>query len=93
MEGYWRRDVGLLAFRYSQGTTRKLLQEALIPLPKTDRYYYDLVLVSPGAKSGAVGVDDKEKLAADTFSLVFLWASDMSRTLIRKTSAIINSLA
>lgn len=61
------KDVGLLAFRYSQGTARKFFQEALIPL--TDRYYYMLTYTSPGAKSNE-GVDEKEKLAADTFAEV-----------------------
>lgn len=77
------RDVGFVAFRFSQGTVRKLLQEALIPL--TDRSYYVLSMQSPATKSAeAADVDAKEKLAVDTFAEILDSVKLMDRSAVVK---------
>ena len=61
--------VGHLAYRYSQGSKRRLLQQAFFPL--TSKYYYVLTLTSPAAKTPLPGVvDEAEKNGADTFAEV-----------------------
>jgi len=62
-------QVGHLAYRFSQGSNRRLLQQAFFPL--TTKYYYVLTFTSPAAKTVTPGVvDEREKLAVDTFAEV-----------------------
>lgn len=77
------RDVGLVAFRFSLGTTRRMLQQAIVRY--NDTYYYEITMTSPAAKQLAPGeIDPREKQAADVFSDIVDSIKLIDRTQIAK---------
>ncbi len=77
------KDVGLVAFRFSFGTSRRMLQQAIVRY--NDTYYYEVTMTSPAAKEVAPGqVDPREKQAADVFSEIVDSIQLIDRTQIAK---------
>ena len=74
-------DAGLLAYRFSLGTSRRMIQQALIRY--SDSYYYQITMTSPAAKELRQGeVDPREKQAADLFQEVLDSVKLIDRTKI-----------
>lgn len=77
------REVGLLAYRFSLGTTRRMLQQAIFPY--ADNYYYQVMMTATTGKGPAgAGVDPKEKAVADLFSDIVDTVHIIDRTEIAK---------
>jgi hypothetical protein len=74
--------MGLMVFRYSQQTAKRLFQEALIPVDS--KFYYVISMQSPGRKGGGNEVDPEEKLAVDTFRAVLESVQLNDRTEVKK---------
>lgn len=74
-------DAGLVAFRFSMGTSRRMMQQAIVQY--TDTYYYQITMTSPAAKSSSDGeIDSREKAAADLFSDILDSVQLIDRTAI-----------
>jgi hypothetical protein len=77
------REVGQVAFRFSVGTSRRFMQEAIICYNET--YYYQITMTSPAAKKSASGgIDPQEKQAADLFAEMIDSVQLIDRTQIAK---------
>lgn len=78
------RDVGLVAFRFSLGTSRRMMQQAIFKY--NDTYYYQVTMTSITSKDApAAGqIDPREKAAADLFSDIVDSVQIIDRTEIAK---------
>lgn len=77
------KEVGLVAFRFSLGTSRRMLQQAVIRY--NDTYFYEVTMTSPAAKQQVPGeIDPHEKQAADVFSEIVDSVQLIDRTEIAK---------